>query len=93
MCPSLIGVARINLEEVTSVVQMGQNITDGEPIHFVVVGKRLDGKQSVVIVKVDASLDISVVANTDLSNSIIDTLRSVGENDTIAKLVCSQASE
>jgi len=83
----------MNMSEVTSIVQLGDNITDTEPVHFVVVGKRLDGKPSVVIIKVDSHHDITVVANTDMSSSIIETLRAVKDEEKVVRVVCSQASE
>jgi len=39
MSPQLIGVARLNMNEVNSIVQIGDNITEDKPIYFLVLGK------------------------------------------------------
>lgn len=66
MASSFIGVAHVNLKEVTSIIQLGDNLSDDEPIFFGVVGTNPEGKQSIVVLKVDSSYDISVFTNTVL---------------------------
>jgi hypothetical protein len=39
MRPHLLGVARLNINEVTGIVQIGDNITEDKPVLFLVLGK------------------------------------------------------
>ena len=93
MAPSFVGVARLNLTSVTGIVQIGDDITDENPVFFVVVGNNLAGKQSVIVLKLDSTHDISVVSNTELPNSAIDALHGIQDGDSIVRLTSIQASE
>lgn len=64
---SLFGLASINLKEVTSIIQIGENITETNAIYFVVIGKDGSNASKVVVLKVDSNFDITVVDNSTAS--------------------------
>lgn len=67
MSPQLVGVARLNLVEITGIVQVGDDITDDNPIFFVIVG-RDSAVQRIIVLKVESTKEISVVVNTEAHN-------------------------
>ncbi len=90
MSPQLIGVARLNMNEVNSIVQIGDNITEDKPIYFLVLGKQ-GSTQRVIILSVDITQEISVVTNTEVEG--FAALQKLKDGETYVKVLSAQASE
>ena len=67
MSPQLVGVARLSLDEVTSIVQINNNIMDDKPAYFFVFGKQ-GSTQRIIVLKADSYFDISVVVNSEVND-------------------------
>lgn len=92
MTPSFIGAAHLNLKEVTSVMQVGEDISEEGSVYFAVLGVDLEGKQSLTVLEVSfdkGHFDITFQLNYPLTDILQDDSH---QGETITRALISQGS-